>query len=106
VRSDDGTLFGGFASREDAEAYAKGDCTFVDGVCIEHGKPKYSIVRVLSHEEAKRKAAALALVNFAQVMIDLGFDDDDDAVTIAHQEAESLWPALFHAGDSKTPRGK
>jgi hypothetical protein len=63
------------------------------------------VVRVLSHEEAKRKAAAVALLKHAKWCAE-NLKSPWLAVVNAKAEAEKLWPALFHAGDGKAPRGK
>jgi hypothetical protein len=70
------------------------------------------VVRVLSHEEAKRKAAALALLRLADKADASAFEADRHASCgclaseHARDEAERLWPALFHGGDgtSRWPR--
>ncbi len=85
------------------------------------------VVRVLSHEEATRKAAAVELLSQARRLYEmaeeleprLGDDGcDGDEFNEGHasglsaaaydleERAEVLWPALFHAGDGKAPRGK
>ena len=76
------------------------------------------VVRILSHEEAKRKAAAVALLKRSGTLRDearkyVGDDHEEGvasglriAADDAEAEAEKLWPALFHAGDGRKPRGK
>ena len=73
------------------------------------------VVRVLSHEEAKRKYAAKLLMNIAVEQhgeADSGIwsrDGSEGVRAVANtleSIAEEQWPALFHAGDGKTPRGK
>lgn len=108
-------------TREEAEAsrqrYIECDVSFADS----------TVVRVLSHEEAKRKAAAVELCAQAQRLYamaeeydpqigDDGYDDGSfneghgsGLSAAAHdleERAEALWPALFHAGDGRKPRGK
>ena len=77
-----------------------------------------SVARVLSHEEAKRKAAAMALLALAKEFREAApfyrkrpFESGAaagllDAARHAEAEAEKLWPVLFHAGDGRKPRGK
>ena len=105
-------------TREEAEAsrqrYIECDVRFADS----------TVVRVLSHEEAKRKAAAVALCAQARQFYemaeeysprpgDLGDEFNEGHASglsaAAHdleERAEALWPALFHAGDGRKPRGK
>ena len=76
------------------------------------------VVRILSHEEAKRKAAAMALLALAKEFREAApfyrkrpFESGAaagllDAARHAEAEAEKLWPVLFHAGDGRRPRGK
>ena len=76
------------------------------GQGIKEGSRKdVRIIRILSHEEAKRKAAAVALLQAAEV-IDENFTSAYDAAEFLRDQAEALWPALFHAGDGKLPRSK
>jgi len=108
-------LHGVFDTREEAEetraVLIEVDLRYVDS----------KVVRVLSHEEAKRKAVALALVKAAaerraEASIAEGCDNSQwvgtmcvglrSAAQSLENEAEKLWPALFHGGDGKTPRGK
>jgi len=86
-------------AREEAEAsrqrYIECDVRFADS----------TVVRVLSHEEAKRKAAAVALLKHAE-WCRANKQGTWSSVANAEAEAEKLWPALFHAGDGRKPRGK
>lgn len=63
------------------------------------------IIRILSHEEAKRKAAAVALLKHAE-WCRANKQGTWSSVANAEAEAEKLWPALFHAGDGKLPQNK
>lgn len=63
------------------------------------------VVRILSHEEAKRKAAAVALLKHAEWCAE-NMKNHWLAVANAEAEAEKLWPALFHAGDGRLPKVK
>lgn len=75
------------------------------------------VVRVLSHEEAKRKAAAVELCAMARDLQDVAAahsepgqsdyaDGYSDAARDLEKRAEALWPALFHAGDGRKPKVK
>lgn len=63
------------------------------------------VVRIISHEEAKRKAAAVALLKHAE-WCRANKQGTWSSVANAEAEAEKLWPALFHAGDGKAPKVK
>lgn len=77
------------------------------------------VVRILSHEEAKRKAAALALLSQARRLYEVAKEYDSRRFNVSfadghasglsaaaydlEERAEVLWPPLFHG---KAPRGK